>query len=262
MSKRKSISKKIRFEVFKRDSFQCQYCGKSSPDVVLNVDHIKPVAKGGDNDITNLITACFDCNAGKSDRELSDKTVIEKQRAQLDELNEKRIQLEMMLEWREGLQDINKTSVKAVVDAIAAFSRYIPNETGEKTVLKWIKKYSLSDILDAVDTSFDSYLVCDDSDAGVTPESWNKAFSYVPRIINSKQRQKEKPYLKDLYYIRGILNNRLNYVNQHMTMDLLEQAHLAGAQIEALMNFSKEVTSWSRFKEEAQNFIDKYGDIE
>lgn len=35
MSKRKSISKKLRFEVFKRDGFTCQYCGRMAPDVVL-----------------------------------------------------------------------------------------------------------------------------------------------------------------------------------------------------------------------------------
>ena len=49
MAERKPLSKKIRFEVFKRDSFTCQYCGKSALDVVLELDHIKPVAKGGSN---------------------------------------------------------------------------------------------------------------------------------------------------------------------------------------------------------------------
>lgn len=58
---RTPIPKKLRFEVFKRDSFKCQYCGKSAPEVVLHVDHIKPVAEGGTNEITNLITACADC---------------------------------------------------------------------------------------------------------------------------------------------------------------------------------------------------------
>jgi 5-methylcytosine-specific restriction endonuclease McrA len=60
MAKRKSMSKKLRFEVFKRDSFACQYCGNKAPDVVLEVDHINPVSKGGDNSILNLITSCFD----------------------------------------------------------------------------------------------------------------------------------------------------------------------------------------------------------
>ena len=64
---RKPLSKKLRFEIFERDNFFCQYCGKT-PDkdkVVLQVDHIVSVKNGGKNDKENLITACFDCNMGK-----------------------------------------------------------------------------------------------------------------------------------------------------------------------------------------------------
>lgn len=70
--KRKSMSKKLRFDVFKRDSFTCQYCGSHPPKVVLHVDHINPVSNGGENDIDNLITACDCCNFGKGARLLSD----------------------------------------------------------------------------------------------------------------------------------------------------------------------------------------------
>ncbi len=84
MPARIAISKKIRFEVFKRDKFICQYCGNKAPDIVLQLDHIKPVAKGGKNDIINLITSCFDCNNGKRDKELTDNTAIEKQRKQME----------------------------------------------------------------------------------------------------------------------------------------------------------------------------------
>lgn len=69
---RKNLSKKTRFEVFKRDGFVCQYCGAHPPSVTLHVDHIHPVAKGGSNSIDNLVTACESCNQGKSDRVLSD----------------------------------------------------------------------------------------------------------------------------------------------------------------------------------------------
>ncbi len=40
--------------------------------VVLEVDHVQPVASGGQNNDDNLVTACFDCNRGKSDRALSE----------------------------------------------------------------------------------------------------------------------------------------------------------------------------------------------
>lgn len=44
-NKREPVGKKLRFEVFKRDKFTCQYCGAKAPDVVLHVDHIQAVAK-------------------------------------------------------------------------------------------------------------------------------------------------------------------------------------------------------------------------
>lgn len=61
-----AITKRVRFEVFKRDKFTCQYCGKRPPDVVLEVDHITPRVEGGSDDMHNLTTACFACNRGKA----------------------------------------------------------------------------------------------------------------------------------------------------------------------------------------------------
>ena len=86
MYKRKSLSKKKRFEVFKRDSFKCQYCGRSAPDVILEVDHIVPVAEGGKNDMLNLVTSCRDCNRGKGKRLISDNSAVERQKKQLEEM--------------------------------------------------------------------------------------------------------------------------------------------------------------------------------
>lgn len=59
------ISRKLRFEVFRRDNFTCQYCGRQTPAIILEVDHIFPKARGGHDDTQNLITSCFDCNRGK-----------------------------------------------------------------------------------------------------------------------------------------------------------------------------------------------------
>lgn len=61
-----AVSKTLRFEVFKRDLFTCQYCGKTPPAVVLELDHIHPRSKGGKDTEENLNTACFDCNRGKA----------------------------------------------------------------------------------------------------------------------------------------------------------------------------------------------------
>lgn len=67
---RVSLGKTLRFEIFKRDAFTCQYCGATPPSVVLEVDHVIPVAQGGSNDEHNLVTSCFECNRGKRDRHL------------------------------------------------------------------------------------------------------------------------------------------------------------------------------------------------
>lgn len=68
--KRQAISKKTRFEIFKRDGFACQYCGAHPPGVLLHVDHVTAVAVGGSNSPDNLITACEPCNLGKGARDL------------------------------------------------------------------------------------------------------------------------------------------------------------------------------------------------
>ena len=65
MQKRKTIGKKLRFDVFKRDGFECQYCGANPTTSPLQVDHIHPVKEGGDNSIDNLVTSCQPCNIGK-----------------------------------------------------------------------------------------------------------------------------------------------------------------------------------------------------
>ena len=63
--RREPLSRKLRFETFKRDGFECQYCGRTPPTVLLECDHIEPVSGGGRSEMDNLITACFDCNRGK-----------------------------------------------------------------------------------------------------------------------------------------------------------------------------------------------------
>lgn len=68
---KRNITLSMRVKVFERDNYTCQMCGKTVKDgVKLEVDHIKPVSKGGSDDMSNLLTLCFDCNRGKSDKDL------------------------------------------------------------------------------------------------------------------------------------------------------------------------------------------------
>jgi hypothetical protein len=61
-----AISKRLRFEILRRDEHTCQYCGEKAPDVTLHVDHVVPVTLGGSDKPDNLVAACKDCNLGKT----------------------------------------------------------------------------------------------------------------------------------------------------------------------------------------------------
>lgn len=73
--KRRNISERVRFKVFRRDGFTCQYCGRVATDMELSIDHIIPVSKNGTNDDNNLITACMVCNRGKYDEDVPLKEI-------------------------------------------------------------------------------------------------------------------------------------------------------------------------------------------
>lgn len=66
-AKRQNIPERLRFKIYRRDGFTCQYCGRTAREMELSIDHIIPISKGGTNDASNLTTACMPCNRGKSD---------------------------------------------------------------------------------------------------------------------------------------------------------------------------------------------------
>ena len=181
--RRKSISKKIRFEVFKRDGFTCQYCGRMAPDVVLEVDHINPVANGGDNDIMNLVTSCQDCNRGKGKRCLSSKDEIKAQQAQLKELSKKREQLQMLIEWRKELESIEDMKIDLVEQIFFKFTESTLTDSGRSEIAKYIKKYGINEVCDAAEIYIESYY---DRNSGV----FTKRFSTIGGICFNRQRQK------------------------------------------------------------------------
>lgn len=110
------LSKKTRFEVFKRDGFLCGYCGSHPPDAILEVDHVVPVAEGGGNEMDNLITACFACNRGKSDTPLRAVPASLKEKAEL--IKEREEQLEGYTAIRRAQQDRIERDMWEVADTL------------------------------------------------------------------------------------------------------------------------------------------------
>lgn len=86
-----AVSVKARFDVFKRDDFTCKYCGRKSPEVVLEVDHVVPKKSGGTDDPINLATSCWDCNRGKTSIPLDNIiTSVDPHIAAIEMLNKRR----------------------------------------------------------------------------------------------------------------------------------------------------------------------------
>lgn len=121
MTERKPISKSLRFKVFKRDVFVCQYCGSKPPTVVLEIDHIHPVSEGGGNSIDNLITACFDCNRGKSNSLLGNVPPSLEERSIL--LREKQDQIKA---YENLLKEIKKGEDARIESINDIFREYFP----------------------------------------------------------------------------------------------------------------------------------------
>lgn len=183
MTARKSLSKKTRFEVFKRDHFTCQYCGRMAPDVILEVDHIKPVAEGGTNEIINLITSCRDCNRGKGKRKLSDKTELKKQQDELKNLAIMREQTEMMMEWKYELMQAIDNQIECIDQYIASNTDWGLSEHGKATIKKMIRRFSFQEVYDAIEISFDYYY-------NGSEYSWNKAFNKIGGICYNRRQQR------------------------------------------------------------------------
>jgi len=54
----------LRLQCLERDDWTCGYCGNEANEA----DHIIPTAKGGIDELSNLIAACKPCNGSKQDR--------------------------------------------------------------------------------------------------------------------------------------------------------------------------------------------------
>lgn len=245
MTKRKSLSKKIRFEVFKRDSFTCQYCGAKAPQVTLEVDHIDPVSKGGTNEMMNLVTSCFECNRGKSNKKLNDDSIITKQQKQLDEINERRNQLKMLQDWRKELSSLDDEMVKGIAKEFEAASGTNILEAGLKEIKKWVNKYDYDILLDSLEASLLQY------------EEPEKSFSMIPRIAYYKSNP-ERQIDPDIFYIRGILRNRLNYIDEQRTISLLVKAN-EFAETETLKYLALECSSWTQIRDALEDIIENEG---
>jgi len=245
--KRRAISKKLRFEVFKRDKFKCQYCGKGAPDVVLVIDHIHPHSKGGANTILNLITACDPCNNGKGARTLDDDSVVAKQRDQLEQMQERRDQLAMMMEWQRGLASLTDETVKSIDEF---FTSCVPgwdlSDDGLAAVRAALTSMTASEIVEVLRESATKHVRIVDGQA--TPESAGRACGEFLTTIKYRKQRERDPVGSELRYIRGIVRKRSYSWDSRRgdyCLDLLREAYERGVSLDELKRHAQTITCWS-----------------
>jgi len=188
MTEQKTISKSLRFDTFKRDAFTCQYCGQRPPDVVLELDHIHPVSKGGDNDEMNLVTSCFDCNRGKRDKVLKD--YVPRPDADL-------AWLEMQQELSElrRYNDAKAMRDDAILETIGTLEDHWQSVFGvdwvpiEKIMKAWIKTFGPSEVEMAIDLATFKKMKGYISDSGL--------IKYVAGILWKRKRGEDAQAARD-----------------------------------------------------------------
>lgn len=160
-----SLSVRTRFEVFKRDRFTCAYCGNHPPDVLLEVDHVIPRAAGGTDEMNNLVTACWDCNRGKSDKLLDEAGRPTVGRRTVAALQERLDQAKAYMELLGELSNVTEAMYRRVIDewARAFHARIEERESGavwvldggawpkEATVRQFLRELDVDQIIAAID---------------------------------------------------------------------------------------------------------------
>lgn len=180
-AKRKAIGKKTRFEIFKRDGFTCQYCGAHPPEAVLHIDHITPVADGGQNDMDNLVTSCDHCNLGKGATSLDSVPASLSARAEQVAEREEQVRgyAEVMAAKRERIHQQAWDVADVFVDQ---FSLDGIRKDWLQSIKQFVEKIGVSDCLMAMDKA-----------VAYKPWSKDQAFRYFCGICWNIDREGTSP---------------------------------------------------------------------
>lgn len=219
-NKRQPISKKLRFEIFKRDSFKCCYCGKDNKfNIKLEIDHVKPVTDGGGNSIDNLVTSCFDCNRGKSANPLNVNDKILKRKMVFNFLQEEEKIISILLESRDKI--IENTDIKKYRSEdffifiqnifIDYFGEIIQWEKRHDFLIKkYIKKYDVYNIVEAVYISIKKHFIPNIYNREyIMDDILNTTIDNIPKIIDGRDIPKNS-FLNKIGFYK--IKNKFNFL--------------------------------------------------
>jgi len=152
--KRISLSKKMRFDVFKRDGFKCVYCGRQPPHVTLEVDYLAVNDPGGPDSIDNYATSCPYCNQPSSLQLIP--LSLELHTASLEERKEQYVALQRQV------HEIERRVERSIYEVELVFQSYFSD--GEftakfkNTVKMFIARLGLAQVKNAMEISCDKII--------------------------------------------------------------------------------------------------------
>lgn len=208
--KRKPIGPKLRYTVFSRDNFTCVYCGRGVPEVVLQVDHILPVAEGGTNDIDNLVTACAECNLGKGKTILEFKKPLPKK--QEDELKNRVEQLQMVRKYRIEKEKLKKEYAFQLAEYISLCYN-LSEPIDDTAFFRLLDRFSFNELYSAIDIAKSQYSDVKLAMTKIGGIAYNEKktredpiFGYYLKILNTAKSmgfsitKEQKQQIRDVVY--------------------------------------------------------------
>jgi hypothetical protein len=175
----------------------------------------------------------------------------------MEELNSRREQLEMMLEWRNGLKGINTDEVDAAKNNWSEMTGFDLTEFGMKDLRKLIRRFGLRSVLDAQDLAFESYAE-PDGDGGYDRDSIDHALSKVGGICFYNSAPE---HVRKIGHIRGIIRRRM-YINEAVCKELLELIHSAGGNLDEQIDLARIARNWTEWRSEAESILEELQNAE
>ena len=250
MSKNGTLSdpvfKRIKFEVFEKDSYRCQYCGNVAPNITLKLHRIQEV-QNNDNwlDPAYLSTSCVSCEdkrQGKSAGRNASAFIM------LDELEERLEQLKMLISWRKGMVKIRRSQLIGIIDF---WQDLVPgiylNDDQKRVLLSLMNKYSSDEIRSSMRAVAKEKLQRQ-TDETLTKDAHDVAFEKIPETCIRNSKAKKNHEIEELYQIHDVLKERLQgFFDSDRAIQWLNYARSWEVNTEELAHMALKVTNWTQF---------------
>ena len=241
------VYKRIKFEVFEKDSFKCQVCGAAAPNVTLTLHRLQNNQQAENwLDPAFLTTFCESCQRKNGSQESANTG--NNGHLSLNALEERLDQLKMLINWRKGMIKIRKRQLASLVEF---WQELVPSiflsEVHKKTLLSCISKYSSDDIKEAMRLAVQEFIVVH-QDGSIARDSFQMAFANIPEICYRKTKMSKTREAEELYHIHDILEERIDgFFDSARVIQWLNYARSWDVHLEELIQMAARVTNWTQF---------------